>query len=148
MSGEEGLEPVGAGPPDELSSLSGEPTDVDMLLAALRADGQDNASYFEVLAGKLADVFGPRLTVDRDGGLFRKPGRAKRISVDLGGDRYEAALDKGAIRCKVSHAVRGITLRSDEPAFPDWLSMLMTKVAEEARSSEATRRALESILLG
>lgn len=125
--------------------VPGEP-DVDLLLASLSADGRDLSTYFEILAQKLADSLGPRVAVDRFGG-FRRRGRASRLALTVGDAEFTCSLEKTGFACAVKHVVRGITLRTDTPYFPDWLRELVTALAGEADRSAATRQALETLLI-
>jgi len=135
-------------PISQMSSASGE-FDLDMVLAALRADAEDTRLYFEVLSKKLDSVLGERLIVERSGGgLFRKSKEqpVRSITAEIGDKRLEAVVDKGQVRCSVRHTVRGIVLRSDEVSFQEWLRHLVEALVAEAGNSAETRAALEALL--
>ncbi|MCL4449068.1 MAG: hypothetical protein M1483_04450 [Actinobacteria bacterium] len=123
------------------------PLDLEMLAAALRADTGDIATFFEVLAKKLIDILGERVTLEREGGIFHKEHKILRISVELGDTYLEIEKVQERVVCRQRHAVKGIVLKTAEVAFADWLTVLVGLLAEESRQNEATRKALEEILL-
>lgn len=124
----------------------GESTDLDLLIAALRADGADNDTFFQVLAEKLSSALGERVVLSREGGLRRRDHPVRSISVDVGGNTLVATREKGRIACVARKTVRGIVLRTDQLEFDAWLAALAGALADEARSSATTRAALESLL--
>ncbi|HVS43134.1 MAG TPA: hypothetical protein VMU20_12765 [Candidatus Dormibacteraeota bacterium] len=125
-------------PPDGL--------DLDLLAAQLRADTHDIASFVEVLAGKLIDILGDHVSVERAGGMFRRAKGIATLRVTLGEDVYEAARASSGWVCRHEHTVRGIRLRGEELDIDAWLTALVAAMAEEARRSARVRQALDSLL--
>ncbi|MGH9301102.1 MAG: hypothetical protein ACRD0I_05615 [Acidimicrobiales bacterium] len=119
---------------------------MDMLVASLSADSSDNESFFEVLAVKLGDTLGPRMTQEREGGLRHRDHRVKRVSIVLGDDELEATRDRGRIVWRLRHTVRGVVLRNQELDAGSWLQALLEHLAAEAQANASTRAALESLL--
>jgi hypothetical protein len=127
---------------------AGPDLDLDLLAASLRADLSDVHAFVESLAVKLEEAIPGRARVDRRrSGIFG--GRQVRsIAVDVGERRLELELVGGALQTRACRVSGGIVLKR-EPVDPDaWLSQLGEALAEEARRSEATRRALERLLIG
>lgn len=122
------------------------PLDLELLTASLRADTSDNDTFFEVLAAKLSSALGDRVALQRGGGLLKRNGPVRSISVDLGESVLTASKDKGRISCQARRSVRGIVLRTEELDFDQWLTTLAQTLAEEAKHSAATRAALQSLL--
>jgi hypothetical protein len=120
--------------------------DLDMVAASLRADAADTDSFFEVLGMKLADALGERVTLEREGGLFRKEKKVNRIVVVLGDLAFEASRGKGSIQCDMRKRVRGIVLSSESLDLDTWLLRLATKLAQEADQSASARAALANLL--
>jgi hypothetical protein len=120
--------------------------DLDMVAASLRADSADTDSFFEVLGMKLADALGERVTLEREGGLFRKEKKVNRIVVVLGDLAFEASRGKGSIQCDMRKRVRGIVLSSESLDLDTWLLRLATKLAQEADQSASARAALANLL--
>lgn len=129
-----------------MGEFSSEPTDLDLLTAALRADGSDNDTFFEVLSEKLSSALGERVALLREGGFRKREHPVRSITVDLGDVVLVATKEKGRITCVSRKSVRGIVLRTDQLSFDAWLAALAAALAEEAKSSATTRAALESLL--
>ncbi|MGH9069924.1 MAG: hypothetical protein ACRDX8_01845 [Acidimicrobiales bacterium] len=129
-----------------MGEVSSEPTDLDMLTAALRADGSDNDTFFEVLSEKLSSALGERVSLSRGGGFRKRDHPVRSITVEVGDHTLVATRDKGRISCVDRKSVRGIVLRTDQLDFDAWLATLAGVLADEAKSSSATRAALSSLL--
>lgn len=123
-----------------------DPLDLDLLTASLRADAGDNATFFEVLASKLADALGERLSVERDGGLLRRGRAVRSLSVDLDGSILTISRERGRLSCLARRSVRGVVLSTEELGFDEWLARLARGLAEEAKRSATTRAALQALL--
>lgn len=120
--------------------------DLEMVTASLRADASDTDTFFSVLGAKLSSALGERVALKRGGGLLRRSDQIQEVSVSLGDQTFAARREKGALVCQVRHAVRGVVLRTEELNFDAWLVALARQLAAEAKRSEATRVALESLL--
>jgi hypothetical protein len=118
--------------------------DFDLLAASLRADASDLKAFVEALAAKLEGSFPDRVDVER-GGLFGGK-RVRRLSVDLGDDRYELEHDDGRVSCRRRNVVRGIALKNEELPLDAWIDDLSRCLVEEAGRSERGRVALERLL--
>ena len=119
-------------------------TDFDLVAASLRADAEDLRIFAEALTTKLEQSFPGRCRVDRSGLLGR--GRVRRITVDLGSNRFELLNDDGAVSTRRSSVVRGVTLKSDELGLDEWIDALAGELVQEADRSERGRIALEKLL--
>ena len=53
----------------------------------------------------------------------------------------------GSLRAQRAKLVRGIALRTDELAVPEWITLLAEELAREAQASAEARAALEHLLL-
>jgi len=120
--------------------------DLDILAASLRADASDVGVFFQVLGGKLLDSMPGAGEREREGGLFKKDHPIRRIVVRAGDDIFEAELRHGVVSCRHSHAVRGITLRSEETGFDPWLRALVGVLANQAQSSAQASAALRALV--
>jgi len=123
-----------------------DPTELDLVSSALRADMGDLDTYFQVLTAKLADSLGPMVTVEREGGLFHKDHPAKRITVEADNLRFVVERDKGRLHCTVAESVRGIVLRTREVSLDEWLDTLARHLTDAARRSAGARSALDNLL--
>jgi hypothetical protein len=120
--------------------------DLDTLAASLRADASDTGVFFQVLASRLNDSMPGIVTLEREGGLFKKDHPVKKITVRAGEDLFEAEVVGGAVAARHAHAVRGITLRSEELDFQAWLRALLGVLQTRAQGSAEASAALRALV--
>jgi hypothetical protein len=70
----------------------------------------------------------------------------RRLTVELGSERFELEHEDGKVACRRRELVRGIALRSEELELGPWLDALSAAVVAEAESSERGREALRTLL--
>jgi hypothetical protein len=133
-------------PPSGVEGASG----FDMVAASIRADASDSDTFFRVLVAKLRDALGDRVTVNRAGGRLKRDRPVTGVSMDLThsgeGMVLVAERDRGDICCTVVRQVRGIALSTRQVAMQEWIEQLVAALAEEAKRSEQTSRALHGLL--
>jgi len=123
--------------------------DLDLLASSLSADAGDVRLLLKALVTRLSDALGDRLAVERAGGrLRRSPGEIRRVSVRLGDDQLDAALSGGILECTISRSSGGIRIRSTKVSTDEWLRQLLSSLSDEAATSQATRLALEALMIG
>jgi predicted LPLAT superfamily acyltransferase len=134
--------------PDALANTSEvAETDVDLLAASLRASSSDLTVFVEVLADKLAAALPGRVDVARRSTRFLgKQKRVARLQCDLGGQRFLLEAHDGLIETRRATAVRGVVLKTEELSLSEWLDGLARELANEARTSEHARLALQQLL--
>jgi hypothetical protein len=121
--------------------------DLDLLAASLRADSSDLGAFVESLASKLEQAVPARVRVDRRRvGMFG-PKLVRSVSLDLGDRRLELRTDRGVVETRCSRTSGGIVLKNEVLETDEWLAALSEALADEARRSETTRRALERLLI-
>src|ERR1700728_1737605 len=121
--------------------------DLDLLASSLHADDSDVQILLRALVERLAGALGSRLAVVRARGrLFGKSDKVDRITVSLGDDQFDAAVEGSTLRGSIARSWGGIRIRSARVSTQDWLRGLLGALAVEAASSEQTRLALESIV--
>lgn len=120
--------------------------DIDSMMASMKMDASDTKVFFNVLAAKLEGAIPDAVTIEREGGFFKKDHPIKSIKLTLGEDVFEASLSGGTVHALHSHAVRGITLRSEELSFDDWQRRLLEILHRSAETSSGARAALESLI--
>jgi hypothetical protein len=125
-----------------------EPPDLDLVAAALRADGADTAMFVEALAGKLEEALPQQVSVERKGGLFGGRKRVRRIVVDLEGHLYELDVDGAAPVGRRRNVVRGVALKTEQLGVDAWIAAISAELVELAGRSERDRVALERLLTG
>jgi hypothetical protein len=122
--------------------------DLDMAAATVQSNATDVHIMLKVLAGQLSEVLGPKVVVQRAGGLIRKSGEVKALEVTLGDDVLCAQVDGATVRCTVAHSSGGIRIRSESLDLDTWLRRLLGALQDEAAHSEVARQALERIVIG
>jgi len=122
--------------------------DLDMAAATVQSNATDVHIMLKVLAGQLAEVLGPRVVVERAGGILRKSDDVKALEVTLGDDVLRAQVEGASVRCSVAHSSGGIRIRSESVDLDTWLKRLLAALRQEAAHSEGARQALERIVIG
>jgi hypothetical protein len=121
--------------------------DLDLLSASLRADSSDLAAFVESLAAKLEETVPRRTRVDRRRTGMFGPKAVRSVSVDLGDRRLELLSDGGSVQTRSARLSGGIVLKNEVVDIDAWLAALSEALAAEAGRSEATRKALERLLI-
>jgi hypothetical protein len=118
----------------------------DMVAAAIRADAADTRTFMEALAVKLEEALPGQVAIEREGGLFQKEHRVKRISVDLQDRHYELERIHSGVEARTAHQVRGIKLKTDVVPLPEWIDTLARHLATYAESNAQARAALARLV--
>ncbi len=129
-------------------SNQGEPLQVDLLAASLRADSADLKAFMEALATKLEGALPNQTKVVRQGGIFAKEHPVKEITVTLGDYQYRISRERqGPLVTQRVKVVRGIALKTEQLPMEQWIDELAEALAEEAAHSMQAHIALERFLL-
>ena len=128
-------------------SFDGSTLDLDLLAASLRADSGDLTAFVESLAAKLEEAVPGRVRVERRRTGMFGPKAVRGMSVDLADRRLELRVEGGAVRTRCARLSAGIVLKNETLDTETWLALLSQALADEARRSEETRRALERLLI-
>lgn len=122
--------------------------DIDLLAASLRADTSDLGAFVEALAAKLEQAVPGAVRVQRRRDGMFGPKRVTQISLDAGEQRLELHAQGGRVQTRCARLSGGIVLKSETLGTDAWLETLSQALADEARSSQTTRQALERLLNG
>ncbi len=129
--------------------VPGEERDFDLSAASLRASSGDLRTFVEVLADKLDRALPGRVKITRRAArVLSKQKHVTAIELDLGGTRYLLAAHDGAVETRCATAVRGIVLKSEAVSLDAWIDALLRELANEARTSEQSKLALEQLVKG
>ena len=123
-------------------------TDLDALAASLQADARDSTVFFRVLCGRILDALPENTVVERDRSVFRKRRLARRVTVRLGDETFEAELGPTDVICRHVHSVHGIgggLPSSRLVSVDEWLRTLVATVAQQAQTNAAAASALRSL---
>ena len=124
-------------------------TEIDQLLASLRADAGDAHAFLQALAVRLEGALPGQVQIERRGGLFTREKPVKQIDLDLGEQRYSIAEEgRGRLRAQRVHVVRGIALKTEELSVDEWIQSLAAHLNSLAATSSRAREALERLLIG
>ena len=129
--------------------VPGEEHDFDLSAASLRASSGDLRTFVEVFADKLDRALSGRVKIQRRAvRLLSKQKQVTAIELDLGETRYLLEARDGAVETRCATAVRGIVLKSTVVSLDAWIDALLRELANEARTSEQARLALEQLIEG
>lgn len=129
--------------------MSPDGTDIDLhlLAASLRADASDLGAYVESLAARLEEALPGRVRVYRWRGRMFGPKVVRKVTLDAGEKRLELQYKGGALETSCARLSGGIVLKTESLDIEEWLAALTEALAAEAERSEATRKALERLLI-
>ena len=131
-----------------MENLPGEPLQMEMLAASLRADSTDNRAFLEALAAKLSGSLPNQTIVIRHSSIFSRDHPVKEIAVTMGDYQYRIGREKqGPIMTQRAKVVRGIVLKTEQISMDQWIDELAGALAHEAEHSAQARIALERFLL-
>lgn len=126
----------------------GEPLQVDMLAASLRADATDLKAFMEALANKLAGALPNSTTVTRQNKLFSREHPVREVVVTLGDYEYRISYaPPKPLLTQRAKIVRGIVLKTEQLRMDQWIVELARDLAQEATQSAQAHAALERFLL-
>ena len=122
--------------------------DLDLVAASLRADAGDVETFVEALASKLEQAVPGATTVERRRDGMFGPKKVRRIAINTRRMRLELRAGGASIQTMCARLSGGIVLKSEEVSTDVWLRALAEALADQARSSQTTRQALERLLNG
>ena len=124
-------------------------SEIDQLLASLRADASDAHAFLQALAVRLEGALPGQVQIDRHGSLFSREKSVKQIDLDLGEQRYSILEEgHGRLRAQRVHVVRGIALKTEDLSVDEWIQALAGRLTSLAETSSRAREALERLLIG
>ena len=127
--------------------MSHEPAEFDLNAAWARKAQGDLRAFMEGLAARLADALPGRVRVERRGAGLLGGRRVLKVSVTFETAVYALALDRGELRAERATMVRGVTIRSERMAVPDWLATLRGEVGQLADRSGTAHAVLHDFLM-
>lgn len=125
---------------EEGGHISGD--DIDLIMAALRADTADLSVFFDVMAMKLADALPEHTEVERSGWPRRQ---VRSVTVELDDRRFRLRRARG-IQADIAHVVHGVTLSTQTVDVDEWLRALARSMADFAGAQARGREALDRLL--
>ena len=118
----------------------------DMLAASIRADASDLGTFMDALALKLESALPGMVRVEREGLPFKKERRVKRIRIQIEDKLFEVYKSATGLEARLSHQVRGITLKNELLHLNSWISELSQHLARHAESSAEAHAAMQKLI--
>ncbi len=122
--------------------------DVENAAAVLRANLSDVHVLLKALSEQLADALGPRFTAKRAGGRFRKSEELESVHVVFDAEQFDVEVTGANLRCSIGKVSGGIKIKTEQVDPATWINRLVGALHAEAMSSDATRLALERLIIG
>jgi hypothetical protein len=126
------------------------PPDADLsaLAASLQSDARDSTVFFRVLCATLEEALPENTTVEREHSVFKKNRLARKVTVTLASETFEAEVSAGRVVCRHVHAVQGVgggLPYAKEVNVHEWIEELIACIAQEATANSAATAALRSL---
>ena len=123
--------------------------DLDAFAASLQADSRDSTVFFRVLCERLLSALPEATVVERERSLLKSRRLARKVTVRLGNETFEAELGAGGVTCRHVHSVQGIgggMPWSKQVTVDEWLHALVATVAQDAETTASAASALRSLV--
>jgi membrane protease subunit (stomatin/prohibitin family) len=111
----------------------------DLLAASIRADTSDLRTYLDVVAAKLAGALPGSVRVEREGGLFARDHRVRRVTLQLAEVSYQLEWTGHGLVARVG---------PHEVSLDDWAENLGAQLSQRARTDARSRTAMDSLVSG
>jgi hypothetical protein len=120
--------------------------EIDLVAAALRADGAELGSFVEALAAKLEEAVPGAVRVQRRReGLFG-PKLVTELAVHAGEQRLDLRRAGPSVQVSQARVSGGIVLSREQLDMDSWLLALSAALTAQAGHNRTTRQALERLL--
>ena len=123
--------------------------DLDAFAASLQADSRDSTVFFRVLCERLLTALPEATVVERERSLLKSRRLARKVTVHLGSETFEAELGAAGVTCRHVHAVQGIgggMPWSKQVGVDEWLHDLVAAVAQDAATVASAASSLRSLV--
>jgi hypothetical protein len=128
--------------------VSREPSDFDLSAAWIRRAQGDLKAFMEGFAVRLEGAIPERVSVERKrDGLFSKTSHVVRVAIQLDPNLYSLALDGRQLAAWRTKVVRGVALKSEQMAVPEWLGGLSRDVQVLAEHADSARNVIHEFLM-
>ena len=119
-----------------------------MQAAWLRRFSADAESNLRAFALRLKEAMPDLVTVHETRGLFSKSGKVTGITVELGENRYNLAIEGGRLKASVAMVVRGITLNTKPISPTEWFVRLAEETKKAGEHAQAFSDSLSAFMAG
>jgi hypothetical protein len=128
--------------------VSGEPSEFDLSAAWIRRAQGDLKAFMEGFAVRLEGAVPGNVTVERKrDGLFSKTSHVVKVSIDIEPNVYSLAIDGSRLSALRAKVVRGVALKSEQMAVPEWLDAVHRDMQALAEHAGAARNVIHDFLM-
>src|SRR5919197_3674150 len=96
----------------------------ELVAASIRADASDLKTFMDVLGLKLEQTLPGMVHIERERGFLKKERKVKVIRIQIEDKLYELAGAGSGLEARLSHQVRGITLKNEVVSLEAWITEL------------------------
>jgi hypothetical protein len=119
----------------------------DMQAAWLRRFKADAESNMKAFALRLKEAMPELVTIQESRGLFSSA-KTTGVTVELGENRYNLAIDSGRLKATISMVVRGIALNTKTVDPAEWFVRLSAETKKASEYAETLSRSLADFMAG
>jgi len=120
--------------------------DFDTQAAWFRRFKADAESNLKAFALRLKEAMPELVTVHESRGFFTGAGKVTGVTVELGENRYNLALDGGRLKATIAMVVRGITLNTKNVDPAEWFVRLGEETKKASEHAQALSQSLTDFM--
>jgi len=120
--------------------------DFDMQAAWFRRFKADAESNLKAFALRLKEAMPELVTVQESRGFFTGAAKVTGVTVELGENRYNLALDGGRLKATIAIVVRGITLNTKNVDPAEWFVRLGEDTKKASEHAQALSQSLTDFM--
>ena len=127
--------------------MSEEGLDIDLAAGELRADAREAPALLNALAAWFESALPHLANVERKrAGMFDSRKLVTRITCRVGSETYVVEREGAEAVARRAKTVRGVMLKNELLALPDWIRQLSVALSEQAQGSGSAMSALRAIV--
>ena len=120
--------------------------DFDTQAAWFRRFKADAESNLKAFALRLKEAMPELVTVQESRGFFTSAAKVTGVTVELGENRYNLALDGGRLKATIAMVVRGITLNTKNVDPAEWFVRLGEETKKATEHAQALSQSLTDFM--
>jgi hypothetical protein len=120
--------------------------DFDTQAAWFRRFKADAESNLKAFALRLKEAMPELVTVQESRGFFTGVAKVTGVTVELGENRYNLAIDSGRLKATIAMVVRGITLNTKNVDPAEWFVRLGEETKKASEHAQALSQSLTDFM--
>jgi hypothetical protein len=120
--------------------------DFDTQAAWFRRFKADAESNLKAFALRLKEAMPELVTVQESRGFFAGAAKVTGVTVELGENRYNLAIDGGRLKATIAMVVRGITLNTKNVDPAEWFVRLGEETKKASEHAQALSQSLSDFM--